>query len=191
LVVHSLMIKRALLALAAIPGVCFSLTAQETLLSNSIQPARLELNQASPSDMVESRATLGQTSPFRTLTNAWSGSGPLTLLDERLFSFPSAFGWVEAMPSEFLPDFTAGELPRPVALATLARESDSKAVDLLHKFDYVGGEVGVFYGKSTGKFSREVEQGYILGEVVDGNTHITVGGSYEHVSGRVPRIIGR
>jgi hypothetical protein len=185
------MIKRALLALAAIPGVCFSLTAQETLPSSSIQPARLELNQASPSDMVESRATLGQTSPFRTLTNAWSGSGPLTLLDERLFSFPSAFGWVEAMPSEFLPDFTAGELPRPVALATLARESDNKAVDLLHKFDYVGGEVGVFYGRSTGKFSREVEQGYILGEVVDGNTHITVGGSYEHVSGRVPRIIGR
>ena len=71
------------------------------------------------------------------------------------------------------------------------RDSSNTAVDLLPKFDYAGGEVGVFYGKSSGKFGREVAAGYIFGEVVDGNTHITVGASYEHSSGRVPNVFGR
>lgn len=184
------MIKRALLAVAAIPALCCSLAAQQTAPWNSIQPARFELNQASPSDMVEGRAALGQTGSFGRLNSAWYGSGPLTLIDGELFSFPRAFGWIEATPSDFLPDFTAGELGTPTAVATL-RDSGNKTVDLRHKLDYVGGEVGVFFGKSTGKFSREVEQGYILGEVVDGNTHIIVGGSYEHSKGNVPRISGR
>ncbi len=65
------------------------------------------------------------------------------------------------------------------------------AVSLLPKFDYAGGEVGFFYGKSSGKFGREVEAGYIFGEVVDGNTHISAGASYEHSNGRVPILLGR
>jgi hypothetical protein len=184
------MIKRALLAGALIFGVCFSLSAQESTTSSPA--ASFLFNRVSPSDMVEGRAALLQrTGSFRTLNNAWYGSGPLTLVDARLFSFPSAFGWVEATPGDFLPAFTAEALPRLTPVTTLARDSSGKAVDLSPKVDYVGGEVGVFYGRSTGKSSREVEQGYILGEVVDGNTHIMVGGSYEHSSGNAPRIIGR
>lgn len=185
------MIKRALLALAAILGVCFSSSAQEVRTSGSIQPESFTLNQANPSDMVAGRAALQRTGSFRTLNSAWYGPGPLTLVDGRLFSFPNAFGWVEATPGDFLPAFTAEVLPRATPVTTLPRDSSGKAVNLLPKFDYVGGEVGVFYGRSTGKFSREVEQGYILGEVVDGNTHIIVGGSYEHSSGSAPRVIGR
>jgi hypothetical protein len=182
--VDYLMIKRALLAGAAILGVCFSLLAQET----AIQPVSFNLNRVSPGDMVEGRAALQGTGSFSTLNKAWYGSGPLTLADRRLFSFPSAFGWVEAPSSGFLPAFTAEELPRMTPAETLARDPGVEAVDLLHKFDYVGGEVGVFYGRSTGKFNREVEQGYIFGEMVDGNTHIGVGAFYEHSSGSVPRI---
>lgn len=186
------MIKRVLPAVTAFLGLCLSLLAQETAIWRSFKPASFNLNLTSASDMVEGRvALLQRTGSLSALNNAWSGSGPLTLVDGRLFSFPHAFGWVEAPPGGFLPAFTAQELPRTTSRETLAREPGDKEVDLLHKFDYVGGEVGVFYGRSTGKFSREVEQGYILGEVVDGNTRIGVGASYEHSSGNVPRIIGR
>ena len=158
--------------------------------SNPLQPASLALSQASPREMVEGRVALKGTSSFRTLNNAWYGSGPLTLFDGRLFSFPRAFGWVEATPSDFLPTFTTQALPRATPVTILAGDTDSKAVDLPHQFDYVGGEVSVFYGRSTGKSKREVEQGSFLSEVVDGNTHIIVGGSYGHSSGHVPRPIG-
>ena len=46
-------------------------------------------------------------------------------------------------------------------------------------------------GSRSGKFGREVYAGYIFGEVVDGNTHISVGASYEHANGRVPIPLGR
>ena len=105
------------------------------------------------------------------LNNAWYGSGPLTLVDGRLFSFPRAFGWVEATPSDFLPAFTTQALPRATPVTILPGDTDSEAVDLPHQFDYVGGEVSVFYGRSLGKSKREVVQGSFLGEVVDGNTH--------------------
>jgi hypothetical protein len=182
------MIKRALPAVAAILGVSFSLSAQEMM--NPFQPAGFTLRQASPSEMVEGRVALRGTRSFRTLNNAWYGSGPLTLVDGRLFSFPSAFGWVEATPSNFLPTFAADVIPRTTSATSLAGDDDDKPVNLLHQFDYVGGEVSVFYGRSTGKSKREVTQGYILGEVVNGNTHIMVGGSYEHSSGRAPRPVG-
>lgn len=187
----SLMIKWALPAVAAILGLCFSASAQEMKTSSPIQPATLTLSQASPHEMVEGRAALERTGSFRTLNNVWYSAGPLTLLNGRLFSFPSAFGWAEATPSDFLPAFTAEALPGMTPVTTLAGDAGSRPVGLLRQFDYVGGEVGVFYGRSTGKFKGDVTQAYFVSEVVDGNTHIIVGGSYGHSSGKAPRIIGR
>jgi hypothetical protein len=182
--------KGALSTVAAILGVCFSLSAQEKRISSSIQPASFALSQASPREMVQGRVALRGINNFRTLNNAWYGSGPLTLVDGRLFSFPRAFGWVEATPSDFLPAFMTPALPRATPGTILSGDTDSEAVDLPHQFNYVGGEVSVFYGRSVGKSKREVVQGSFLSEVVDGNTHIIVGGSYGHSSGHVPRPIG-
>ena len=184
------MSKGALSTVAAILGVCFSLSAQEIRVPSSTQPASFALSQASPREMVEGRVALNAMGTFRTLNNAWYGSGPLTLVDGRLFSFPRAFGWVEATPGDFLPAFTTQALPQATPVTVLSGDTDSKAVDLPHQFDYVGGEVSVFYGRSTGKSKREVVQGSFLGEVVDGNTQIIVGGSYGHSSGHVPRPVG-
>ena len=183
--------KGTVFTLAAILGVCFSLSAQEKRIPSSIQPASLALSQVSPREMVEGRVALKGINNFRMLNNAWYGSGPLTLVDGRLFTFPRAFGWVEATPSDFLPVFTTQALPRATPVTILPGDTDSEAVDLPHKFDYVGGEVSVFYGRSLGKSKREVVQGSFLGEVVDGNTHVIVGGSYGHSSGHVPRPVGR
>jgi hypothetical protein len=183
--------KGALSTMAAIFGVCFSLSAQEIRIPSSIQPPSLALSQASPREMVEGRVALKGINNFRMLNNAWYGSGPLTLFDGRLFSFPRAFGWVEATPRDFLPAFTTQALPRATPVTTLSGDTDSEAVDLPQPFNYVGGEVSVFYGRSLGKSKREVVQGSFLGEVVDGNTHVIVGGTYGHSSGHVPRPVGR
>ncbi len=185
------MLPRALLLFAASLAVCSSLVA-ETPVTDAAESARFELKQAIAREMVTGRPALGETGSFRVLSNAWYGNGPLTLVDRRLFSFPGAFGWVEASDETFLPAFSAREVPRVTQPASLARTTDVPKLDLFRKPDYVGGEVGVFYGTSLGgKFSREVEQGYILGEIVDGNTRIQVGASYGRSSGNGPRIIGR
>ena len=183
--------KGALSTGAAILGVCFSLSAQEIRIPRSIQPESFTLSQASPREMVEGRVVLNGMGNFRTLNNAWYGSGPLTLVDGRIFSFPRAFGWVEAMPGDFLPAFTGQALPRATPVTVLSGETDSEAVDVPYPFSYVRGEVSVFYGRSIGKSKREAVQGSFLGEVVDGNTQLIIGGSYGHSSGRVPRPIGR
>ena len=182
--------KGALSTIAAVFGVCFSLSAQEKRISSSIQPASFALSQASPREMVEGRVALKGMGNFRALNNAWYGSGPLTLVDGRLFSFPRAFGWVEATASDFLPAFTRQALLRTTPMTILLGDTDSEAVDLPQQFSYVGGEVSVFYGRSLGKSKREVVQGSFLSEVVDGNTHIIMGGSYGHSSGHVPRPTG-
>ena len=69
-------------------------------------------------------------------------------------------------------------------------EDSSKEIATVRRsnlFDYAGGEVGFLYGRSTGKFGREVEAGYILGEVGNDKFQINVGASYENSSGRFPR----
>lgn len=184
------MLKRALLPAAALFGFCLSLSAQT---SSSAGASRLDLNGTRWQEMVTGRPALGEPGSFRDLQSAWSGNGPLTLLDRRIFSFPGAFGWVEAT-SAALPIFAARDLPRgaaPVATAN-ARVTNDEKFELLPRPNYVGGEVGVFYGTTLGgKFSREVESGYILGEIVEGNTHIQVGAFYGRSSGNAPRVIGR
>jgi hypothetical protein len=97
---------------------------------------------------------------FRTLNNAWYGRGPLTLEDGRQFSFPSAFGWVEASPENFLPAFTAPGVPRVTPATTLASSSDTEKVGLLTKPDYVGGEVGA-----------RIAHGGMVGEAVPAQGH--------------------
>ena len=184
------MSKCALLAAAGFLGLCVSLSAQEVQPLGQNQPARLTLNQAASDGVVEVPLAKGEARLFSTLNSIYYGPAPLLLADGRLFSFPSAFAWTEAVPADFLPILALAEPPRLTSAAMLASNSASKPVDLLPRFDYVGSEVGVFYGKSTGKYGREVKAGYILSEIVEGDTHISGGMSYQESSGRTPRVIG-
>ena len=183
------MSKRALLAVTGFLSLCASLSAQEVRDFGSVQPGRFTLSPLGLNGAVTARSAPGQANLFGTLNNAWYGPAPLTLADGRLFSFPNAFAWMEATPVGYLPVAALEEPTRAISASKPPRESGNKALDLLPKFDYAGGEVGFFYGKSNGKYSREVVAGYLFGEVVEGNTHITVGASYEHANGRVPVVI--
>ena len=120
----------------------------------------------------------------------------LTLSDSEAFTFATAFNRVEATP-EFLPalnmaKMTAISKTKSVKARTstaLSTDSSKETVEVQRRnlFEYAGGEVGVFYGRSFGKHGSEMEAGYIRGEVGDDKFHISAGASYEHSSGRLLR----
>jgi len=127
---------------------------------------------------------------FRSLNSSPPTFPSLTLSNGGFFSFSTALSWLEPVP-DFLPGLPAAAPPRPVATSgvTRAKDSSKEVIDVQRTglFDYVGGEVGFLYGRSTGKFGGDYKQAYIIGEVGDDKFHISAGASYEESSWRVPR----
>lgn len=169
LVENSLMAKRALSAVAGFLTLCLPLFAQQ-----SDPPA-----------------------VFSALNSPALRLPSLTLSDGGSFSFagtvaPSLlFNWME-LTSDFLPALsmastTAISRRAPGAVA-LADDSSKEILDARRPyFDYTGGEVGAVYGRSSGKYGREIEGGYIFGEVGNDKLQISAGVSYERSSGRFPQ----
>ena len=52
---------------------------------------------------------------------------------------------------------------------------------------YYGGEVGVLYGRWTGKGGGDLMESYVLGTVGNDKFQITAGAAYEESSARTPR----
>jgi len=162
----SLMTKRALFAVAGFLGLCLPLFAQQTYRPD----------------------------PFSALNNSISLPS-LSLSDGQRFSFsgavapPFSFSWMEPTPPDFLPALRTTAPPRAAAAAAYPKDSSKEVVDLQKRnlFDYAHGEIGFLYGRSTGKFSGDVEQGYFIGEVGNDKVHITAGAFYENSSVRFPR----
>jgi hypothetical protein len=157
----SLMTKRALSAVAGFLGLCLPLSAQQT----------------------------DRPDIFSALNNSLPRLPSLALSDTQRFSFSSAFNWIEPTPPDFLPALPATAPPRANAPPMPGKDSSKDVVDMQRSnlFDYASGEVGFLYGRSTGKFSREVEQGYFIGDVGNDKFHISVGAAYENSSGHFPR----
>jgi hypothetical protein len=179
------MSKRSLFAVMVFFALGFSVSAQEAQRPERVQRARLTLNQAGAAGLIGTSAT--DTRLFGTLNSVWYGPAALTLADGRLFTFPSAFAWIEPAPVDFMPAMLLAEPPRVTPAATLTENPARPPVDLLPRVDYVGGEVGGFYGKSFGKNGLEVKGGYIQSEIIEGNTYINFSASYEESSGRLLR----
>jgi hypothetical protein len=156
------MTKRALAAVAGFLGLCLSLSAQPM---------------PSPELLFDGSS----------LNRPFLGLPPLTLEDRERVSFMSAFTW--QTPVEFLPPFSPAE-PQSIAFPLTAERRNSldnvvemRAQDRV----YVGGEMGIFYGKSSGKYGREDFQSYIIGTVGTEKFSITAGILHQESSGRVPR----
>ena len=164
----SAMAKRGVLVVAGFLGLCFSSFAQQT-----------------------DRADFFRTLNSSDLPFAW-----LTLSDAQLFSFsgavvpPLLFSWMETTSpvDVVLPTIIVKAPPGATAYAEPLDDSSKEVVDVQRSHSYyAGGEMGALYGRSSGKFGREVEEGYIVGGVGDDKFNITVGAGWEHSSGRVPR----
>lgn len=112
----------------------------------------------------------------------------LVLTDKAAFSFPSAFGWTEATTrGDFLPDFVAEQPTRVTSGPAFIQEPGYQTPPVFRRFNHASGEVGFFYGKSLDKFEHEVTAGYILGEIDNGTSQISVGASYLRATDRGPR----
>ncbi len=185
------MIKRVLLAVTALLGFCFSTSAQVTETLPEKGTTSFSLEQPVTGGFAQAENAAGQGKSFRVLNSAWYGPQPLAL-DGSRFSFPSAFAWVEAQPVDYLPDFMAGALPplTPIATRSQISRAELRAVDPISKLDYVGGEVGFFYGSGSGRSKAEAIGGYLRSTIIEGDTQISFGTSYYQSSGRSRRAIG-
>ncbi|MFN2541665.1 MAG: hypothetical protein ABR514_05785 [Chthoniobacterales bacterium] len=128
--------------------------------------------------------------PEKLLLNNSSPRFPsLELSDAQYFSFATAFNWLEPAATDFLPPLPTAPQPATIAHVESAKDSSKEDVDLSRKnlFDYAHGEIGFLYGRSTGKFDREVEQGYVIGTVGNDKLQITAGALFEHSSGDIRR----
>lgn len=159
------MAKRALFAVAGFLGLCLSLSAEQIQGTEQLQLGGSPLDRSS---------SLPPPS--------------LSLEDSQRFFFSTSFGWMQPT-TDFLPTFNPVQ-PRTVAPPSTHSRPDSiddvvdlRSADRIH----VGGEIGFLYGRSSGKYAVEYEQGYVIGELGNDKFHLTVGTSYEHASGRVPR----
>jgi hypothetical protein len=156
------MSKRALWAGAGLLGFCFSLFAQQA----------------------------DQPDVLRALNDNFVRFPSLALSDGTSFTFASV---VETTAPDFLPPLKTASvtaIPRRATAQTAMVDDPSKDAvtpERSNLFDYATGEIGFAYGRSTGKFDRQVEAGYILGEVGNDHFQISAGAAYEHSSGSVPR----
>ena len=184
LAVNSPMNKRGLLPAVVFLGLCLSLAAQQASGSPPGHGGTFTLAQLRGLAAANNGSVLLQPNLFNSLDNPVFGF-PFSNRD--VFSLATTFNLVGASPQSFLPFTPANETPRVSRPATSAKDSSDRLFDLRPNFDYVTGEVGFLYGRSSGKFGGEYKEGYIFGEVGNERIHISAGASYEEWNGRVPR----
>jgi iron complex outermembrane receptor protein len=187
------MIKRALPAVLAFLSLCLPLAAQ-TNRPEQTDDETITVEQLRRTGAVDtaSALTLYQPDIFSTLGSSVliHGLPALTLLDGQRFPIWDALGRPGMTPFGLFPVafLSAVEVQKVNASPMYGTDSPGGVVNLRLNRDYSGGEMGVLYGKSSGKFGREEKQSYILGGVGDEKFHITAGAAYEESSGRAPRL---
>jgi hypothetical protein len=103
------------------------------------------------------------------------------LMDGRRFPVSSPIGQMGMAPLDLFP--AAFLHPVEVRPAKGRRTFETDASDAIAELRstpiYTGGEVGVFYGRSTGKYGGDVFGSYILGTIATDKFQITAGASYQ------------
>jgi len=117
------------------------------------------------------------------------------IVGEQFLPVPIQFGWVEIQAADIFPVVYVNRDKAPKTSSSRLASKDGKdAKDStgevmsspLNPY-YYGGEMGAFYGHSSGKFGRDDFGSYITGTVGSDKLQISVGASYEESSGRFPR----
>jgi iron complex outermembrane receptor protein len=187
-----MMMKPALAGVLSFAAVCLPLAAHA---SDAPAPANTDTIVAEELDITGATETgpalaLYRPDVFRTIDGSvlMHSLPVLTLLDGRRFPISSdlgrmGFGLLDLFPVAFL---SAVDVQRFGGSPRYGTDAPGGIVDLRLNRDYTGGEVGVFYGKSGGKYGREDFQAYILGGAGNDKFHITVGAAYQESSGRIP-----
>ncbi|MGZ5553921.1 MAG: TonB-dependent receptor plug domain-containing protein, partial [Chthoniobacterales bacterium] len=105
----------------------------------------------------------------------------LALLDGRRLLVSSEMGrmgsaGLDVLPLAFL---SAVETQKVSASPMYGTDAPGGVVNLRMREIYGGGEMGVFYGKSGGKYGHEDFEAYIIGGVGNDKVHFTAGAAYQ------------
>jgi outer membrane receptor protein involved in Fe transport len=172
-------------------GLCIPLGAQENHPGQDNQEtiSREQLQITGAVD-VESALALYRPDSFSQSSNSILiyGFPALTLLDGRRFSISGPLGRLNVL--DFLPVALISSVGVQKIGASPVYGSDATGgvVDMRLSRDFAGGEFGIFYGKSTGKFEYEEKSAHILGSVGNDKFQITAGAFYEEASGHRPNL---
>ena len=193
-VVNSLMIKRAIVVGLGLLTFCFPLAVQQTSGSEQTEDEAVMLQQLRRTDALDAASVLALYRPeiFSTVDScALIHDLPvLALLDGQRLPGLSALGRMGTAPLDLPPvaSLRVAHVQKANVSPVYGKDSPGDVINSqLNQDYYYGGEVGVLYGRSTGKFGGDVFQTYILGEVGNEKVHITVGAAYEESSGRALR----
>lgn len=111
----------------------------------------------------------------------------ITLANQDRISLLTAMNW--QTPTDYLPAFQPIE-PKDISTVEADQRDDASAkiAELsTPQRIRVGGEFGFLYGRSTGKYGYEYEQGYLIGEIGNDWFHLTIGMSRSQTNWRLPR----
>ena len=187
------MIKRALVVAIGFLGFCFPLTAQQTSRVERTKDKAAPYRQLRPSGLdTPARLTLPRPEVF-SATNGSVLTDDLMMLTlsvgQRLPASSELGGGTEMAPLDYFQDDlpSDAEVHQANAAPIDGKDSPSEIVGSPLSPFYYSGELGVFYGRSSGKFGREIMQTYFLGEVGNDKFLIRVGAAHEESNGRVPR----
>jgi hypothetical protein len=186
------MIKRALVIALGFLGFCFPLTAQQTSRVERTKNETRTPRQLRPSALdTPARLTLSRPEVFSPMHGSSFTDAYLTLA---LFNGPrlpasSELGWMGMAPLDpFQDDLpSAAELAQANVVPADGKHSPSEIIGPPLSPFYYSGEVGVFYGRSSGKFEREIMETYFLGQIGNDKFQITVGGVYGESNVNAPR----
>jgi outer membrane receptor protein involved in Fe transport len=192
LAVNSPMIERTLPAIVGFLTLCAPLFAQEANGLAQTYDETITLAQLRGTGAVDTASALAlyrsdifSAGPDSILIH---GLPTLTLLDGRRLADSSAIAQMgrtrlDLFPIAFL---KAVEVQKVSASPIYGADAPGGVINLQLNRDYSGGEAGVFYGRSGGKFGQEDKEAYILGGAGNEKTHISVGVNYQELSGRFP-----
>ena len=184
------MIKRALPVAIGVMSFCLGALAQGGLTSGLEADETLSPEQLRITGEVDTPAALSAFRPdvFSTVDGSIliHELPVLTLLDGRRFPISNELGRMGMAPVDLFPiAFLSAVEPQRVAASPLdGSDAPGGVVNLLRSRVYTGGEAGVFYGKSGGKYGREDFEAHIIGSVGTDKFRITAGVSHEESSGR-------
>jgi hypothetical protein len=161
-----MMYRAAAATLLALVCGCLPVSAQDGALSFSRAEA---FNTLDSSDLIHSLPMMG-------------------LLDGRRLPVAGPIARMGTVPADLFP--TTYLMPAPVtsrATADFDSDKTTAVVAMRAREYYYGGEVGMSYGKSTGKYGGEEFVSYIFGTVGNDKFQITAGASYQESHFRFPR----
>jgi hypothetical protein len=189
LIVNYLVIKPALFVVLGFLSFCSCLAAQ--------QASRVERSKAETTALRELRFPRALDTPARLTLSRPEFSGAmhrsvftedlvmLTLFAGERSPASNESGGMGMPPLDYFQDGAEAQEVEPPRVD--GKDSPSEVVTAPLSPLYYSGELGFFYGRSSGKFDREIMQTYFLGTVGNEKFQITVGAAYGESNVDVPR----